>query len=61
MADDAPLPPIEVDLDPLPEDDWVGPLLTAHDVVAAVAQLSAVQQPAVPRTDAARGASRSTR
>ena len=34
MADDAPLPPIEVDLEPVAEDDWDGPLLTAHDVVA---------------------------
>ena len=33
MADES-LPPVEVDLDPVVEDDWVGPLLTARSVVA---------------------------
>ncbi len=34
MADDASLPPVEVDLEPEVEDDWDGPLLTAHEIVA---------------------------
>jgi branched-chain amino acid transport system ATP-binding protein len=34
MADDPGLPPVEVELEPEVDDDWDGPLLTAHEIFA---------------------------